>query len=255
MIIGAQMYGVREYTKTLEGFSEALQKIAAIGYTCVQVSGTCAYEGTWLAAELKKAGLTCGLTHYGFDEMVKDPVAVVQKHKTFGCRYIGVGAMPGIFNENTQACWRAFAEKALPVAKAFRENGAYLMYHNHAKEFEDVGGACAWDYLKNTFAPELMGFTADTHWVDAGSRDVVETLVGVRDRIPCVHLKDTVFTPEGERRFAPVGSGVLPFRSILDTCLAAGVEYAFVEQDNCYGEDPFACLKQSFDYLRAEGLC
>lgn len=44
MEIGAQLYTVREHTKTLEDFSRTLEKIAAIGYRNVQVSGTCAYE-------------------------------------------------------------------------------------------------------------------------------------------------------------------------------------------------------------------
>ncbi len=34
----------------------------------------------------------------------------------------------------------------------------------------------------------------------------------------------------------------------------SGTEYAMVEQDNCFGEDPFACLERSFKHLRALGL-
>lgn len=63
MEIGAQLYTVREHTKTLEDFSRTLEKIAAIGYRNVQVSGTCAYEPAWLKAELDRTGLRCVLTH------------------------------------------------------------------------------------------------------------------------------------------------------------------------------------------------
>ena len=79
MIIGAQLYGLREYTKTLEDFKETLKKVADMGYTSVQVSGTCPYEGEWLAGALKETGLTCDLTHYSFDEMKADAKAVVEK--------------------------------------------------------------------------------------------------------------------------------------------------------------------------------
>ena len=41
---------------------------------------------------------------------------------------------------------------------------------------------------------------------------------------------------------------------ILNACDDAAVEYGFVEQDNCYGEDPFACLKRSYDYFKAQGI-
>lgn len=59
---------------------------------------------------------------------------------------------------------------------------------------------------------------------------------------------------QAKRRFAPVGYGVIDFSKIIVTCMDLGVEYAFVEQDTCYGEDPFECLKKSYDYLKSMGL-
>ena len=53
---------------------------------------------------------------------------------------------------------------------------------------------------------------------------------------------------------AVVGEGNLPFKKILDLLKAQGTtQYLLVEQDNCYGEDPFDCLKRSYDYLRKAG--
>ncbi len=253
MIIGAQLYGLREFTKTPEDFSETLKKVADMGYTCVQVSGTCPYEGEWLAEALKSAGLTCGLTHYSFDEMKADTKAVVEKHKKFGCKYIGIGCMPNSGERADKSYWKKFSDEAIPVARAMKENGAYLMYHNHDFEFENIDGECIWDYLTQTIPADIMGLTVDTHWVATGGRDIIETLNSVKDRIPCVHFKDTVIVDK-ERRFAPVGHGILDFPKIIETCLDLGVEYAFVEQDNCYGEDPFACMKKSYDYLSSMGL-
>lgn len=253
MKIGAQLYGLREYTKTLEDFEQTLKRVADIGYTSVQVSGTCQYEGEWLAEALKNAGLTCDLTHYSFDEMLKDTKAVVEKHKKFGCKYIGIGAMPKAGERSDKTVWTEFTDNALTVAKVMKENGAYLMYHNHAFEFENIDGECIWDHITNTVPAEIMGLTVDTHWVATGGRDIIEILNSVKNRIPCVHFKDTVIVGE-ERRFAPVGHGILDFNSIIKTCLDLGVEYAFVEQDNCYGEDPFECMKKSYDYLKSMGL-
>ena len=54
--------------------------------------------------------------------------------------------------------------------------------------------------------------------------------------------------------YAPVGSGLLDFGAIISTCEKLGVEYALVEQDDCYGRDPFDCLKESYDYLKSVGL-
>ena len=63
MIIGAQMFTVREFAKTVEDFAETLKKIADIGYTTVQVSGTCEFDPAWLKSELDKNGLQCVITH------------------------------------------------------------------------------------------------------------------------------------------------------------------------------------------------
>ena len=44
------------------------------------------------------------------------------------------------------------------------------------------------------------------------------------------------------------------YDAIIEACLKADVEYGFVELDDCYGADPFDCLKRSYDYLTSLGL-
>lgn len=69
----------------------------------------------------------------------------------------------------------------------------------------------------------------------------------------CIHLKDMELLPDGKKRFAPVGCGVMDFDAILAAAEKAGTKYAFVEQDDCFGEDPFDCLKKSYDFLASRG--
>lgn len=254
MKIGAQLFTVREYTKTLEAFEETLKRVADIGYTSVQVSGTCAFEAEWLAEKLKSTGLTCDLTHTAISRIVNETEQVVKDHKTFGCKYIGVGAMPGINKDNKKELWVSFVSLALPAANKLKESGCYFMYHNHAAEYHDIDGEICMNYLKKSFAPDEMGFTLDTHWVKAGGYDPIEQLVSLKGRIPCIHLKDLITMEDGTRRFAPVGSGELDFEKIVQAAIDGGTEFAFVEQDNCYGESPFDCLKKSYDYLKSLGL-
>ena len=68
MKFGAQLYTLKNYTKTLEDFENSLKKVAEIGYKYVQVSGTCDFEPEWLKEKLDKYGLKCVLTH------VKPPI-------------------------------------------------------------------------------------------------------------------------------------------------------------------------------------
>ena len=256
MKIGAQLYSLRDYCKTLDDFKETLKKVADMGYTSVQVSGTCEYEAQWLADALKETGLTCDLTHYNFTKVHENPEKVVADHKVFGCKYIGLGAMPGGFapDGTTLEKINGFIENTKPVTQRITAAGGYFMYHNHAFEFEMVEGKLFMDRLIEGFAADEMGFTLDTHWVKAGGKDPVEWLDKLAGRTPCVHFKDLVTMENGEKRFAPVGSGELDFDAIIATCLKNKVDFAFVEQDNCYGEDPFKCLKSSYDFLASKGL-
>ena len=47
---------------------------------------------------------------------------------------------------------------------------------------------------------------------------------------------------------------ILDFEKIVPAFEKAGTKYAYIEQDNCNGEDPFSCLKKSYDYLTSLGL-
>ena len=72
-------------------------------------------------------------------------------------------------------------------------------------------------------------------------------------RAECVHLKDLAIV-EGKQRMAAVGEGNLNFEKIISAAEDMGTEHLLVEQDDCYGEDPFLCLERSYKYLRTMGL-
>ena len=57
MRIGAQFYTVRDFCKTPEDLAQSLRRVADIGYTTVQISGTCAYDPAWLRDRLRENGL------------------------------------------------------------------------------------------------------------------------------------------------------------------------------------------------------
>lgn len=133
MEIGAQLYTVRDYCKTLEDFEETLKKIADIGYVNVQVSGSCAFAPEWLDEKLKANGLRCVVTHVPADRLVTEPEQV-------------------------------------------------------AKDM------------------------------------------------------------------AVIGEGNINFERVFAAAEKAGTKYMLVEQDDCNGEDPFACLKRSYEYLKACGF-
>ncbi len=245
MILGAQLYTVRDYMKNLEDFSETLKKIADIGYTCVQVSGSCAYEPQWLAKELRSNGLTCALTHINPEKIAFEPDTVCDEHDIFDCGYIGIGH----YNIKEIGI-EAFHEKFAPAAKTFLKRGKHLLYHNHDGEFEKLDGRLIIDWLLDSFSPEELGIILDTYWVQYGGGDPIEWIYKLKGRVPCIHFKDMGF----KHAMLPIGEGNMNFSGILKACEEVKPVYCLIEQDDCHGEDPFSCLKKSYEYLKSEGL-
>jgi len=79
-VIAAQMYNLREFTKTRDGLVDALKKVADIGYEAVQLSAI----GVELPAKemktlLDEAGLTVCCTHIPFARI---PGSVFRRRNT-----------------------------------------------------------------------------------------------------------------------------------------------------------------------------
>lgn len=252
MKIGAQLYTVRDHTKNLEDFAETLKKIAEIGYTTVQVSGTCAFEAGWLKEQLSKNGLSCAITHTNQVRVAEETEAVIAEHKTFGCDYIGLGSIPWELHNNP-AGLAAFVEMYAEAAKKIREAGLKLMYHNHGFEFTKANGVTFLERLAGAFPADELGFTLDSYWVQYGGGDPAAWVENLSGRVDCVHVKDMKFSGD-KQAMAYIGEGNINFDRYLAACEGAGTKYVLVEQDDCQGRDPFWCLKKSYEYLTAMGL-
>ncbi len=246
MEIGAQLYTVREFCRDLDSFAETLKKVADIGYKNVQVSGTCAYEADWLKKQLDKNGLKCVLTHIAADKLQNDTMKVVEEHNAFDCKYIGLGWY-GFSGEDN---YPNFVDKYSPVMDTLKENGKYFMYHNHDQEFRKCGDEIILAKLQREFPADKMGFTLDTFWAQAGGGDPAYWIERLSGRVPCIHLKDFAYG----RVMAVIGEGNINFDRVFEMADKAGTEYMLVEQDDCSGEDPFDCLKRSYEYLKSRGF-
>ena len=252
MQLGAQLYTVREYTKDLDSFSETLKKIADIGYRTVQVSATCPFEAEWLRERLQETGLACAVTHTNPDRIADDTAAVADEHRVFGCKYVGIGCAPGGFAGGPPD-YEAFARRFVPAAAALKARGLTLGYHNHHFEFARYGGQNLLERIHADFPAGGLTFILDTYWIQYSGGSPASWIRKLAGRVQCVHLKDMAVVGS-EQRMAAVGEGNLEFGAILEACAQSGTEHLLVEQDNCYGEDPFSCLKRSFDNLKALGL-
>lgn len=251
--LGAQMFTVREYTKNTKDLLETFAKLKEIGYDAVQVSAIGADIPVEAVADgLKANGLICPATHINFAECLADIDAVIAKHKAWDCGYVGVGSMPNEYRADA-AGFERFAKEASAVADELAKAGLKFIYHNHNFEFRKFDGKLGMDILFENTSPNFQ-FEIDTFWVQKGAGDVRRWIEKVKGRMDVVHFKDMALTDTAEQRMAYIGEGNLNWDGIVKTCRDIDVKWFFVEQDDCQGRDPFACLKASREFLAGKGV-
>ena len=251
MKIGVQMYTIRDFCTTEDDFKLSMEKIAAIGYKSVQLSVHGHIPAAKIAEICKNNGIEIVSTHTPPQLILDETERIIREHKMMGCGFIGIGSLPGTYERDAKGL-NKFVEDFIPVCKKIKEAGLMFMYHNHAFEFEKVDGKLIIDYLIEGFDKDLMGFTLDTYWVQAGGGDPVWWLDKLSGRVDTIHFKDAMVY-QGQLTMTEVMEGNLNWDAIFKACERAGVKWTFIEQDKCHGKDPFECLKISYDNLAAKG--
>jgi len=247
MQIAAQLYTVRAFTQTEKDFAETIEKVAAIGYPGVQLSAVGPIPAQFIADTCAAKSLTITNSHSPPPRILNETDALIAEHKLYKAPQIGIGMMPEEYRQDLAGTKRFIADY-LPAALKIKEAGLRFAYNNHEFEFGKYDGQLILDYLIEGFAEADMQIILDTYWVQAAGGDPVYWIKKLAGKIPRMHYKDMTIVGR-EQRFAPIGCGNLNWTAIIDACKASGVEWVIVEQDNSYDEDPFDCLRASYEFL------
>ncbi len=250
--IGAQLYTIREHTKTVADIARSMERIRDIGYEAVQISAFGPADDREVAGIMQDCGLTVAATHVSWPALIEDTAAVIDTHHTWDCRHVAIGGLPPDYR-SLEGIDR-FIDELRPVAATLRAEGLDFSYHNHSHELVRLGGKTLLERLYETASPDDLKAEIDLYWITAGGGDPAHWVRMLGRRQPLLHLKDMAVLPDRTQRFAEVGEGNLNWPAILDAAREVGVEWYLVEQDNCYGEDPFTCLETSLRNMRAMGL-
>ena len=244
--IAAQLYTLRDFTKTPEGVLSTLKKVKQIGYNAVQVSGMGPIAPSDLKKMVDEIGLKICATHTSFDRLKDDLENVISEHKLWECEYVGLGSMPQQFRSSLDG-YMEFLKEIDKIADRITKSGLKFVYHNHNFEFEKFNGKTGIDILFEKSDAEAFGFEIDTYWVQAGGGNPVDWIRKVEGRMGIVHFKDMAMK-ENRQVYAEIGEGNLDWPSIIDACRKTGVKWYAVEQDIC-GRDPFESVEMSLRYL------
>lgn len=254
MQAGLNLFSIKNLISTEKDFIETALKLKEMGYSFAQFSGV-PYDYEMIGRVVKETELPIVLTHVPYDLIINEPEKLLEEHLSFGCKYIGLGAMPGSVME-TDEKWCKAIDTLNGAAEKIQKAGGKFFYHHHQFEFYRMeNGQTIFDYMINN-APSI-NFTLDSYWLQYGGVNPETFANSIKGRIGCVHLKDYMIKTDDKTKYeftpiyAPVGSGNLNIKAIVDSCKAAGTEYFLVEQDNASQlPDTLEQVKKSIDYIK-----
>lgn len=258
---GVQVYTVRDFIKTPEGYESSLRKIAEIGYDSVQTYGYHTGDEEHKAF-LKDLGLKQESVGGDYEEMLRDPEALKKAIRTahfYETDLVSVGTLPVPLRESREG-YLQYAEGINKIGAELKKEGLHLIYHPHALEFFSLGGGeNGFDVLFDATDPEAFWYCLDTHWLQSGGKNPPDYIRKAKGRLPLIHFKDYKIVGGADpieqvcKDFAEMGEGNLDWPAIIAACRETEVRAAIIEQDVC-PRDPFDCLKTSFQNMVKYGL-
>jgi sugar phosphate isomerase/epimerase len=243
------LYTLRDFVKTREAALDTFDKIAAIGYKSVQISGMGKdlFTEEELVEELGKRGLSICATHESSDDIFNNTDAVISRLKKLGTRYTAY-PYPSETDFSDDDAVNELIQKLETAGEKMAKAGLVLTYHNHAHEFYLSKGKTILQRIYDETNPLHLQAEIDVYWVQRGGGNPVKWVESLDGRLPLIHLKDYKVNATGEGTYAEIGSGTLDFPAIVAAAEKAGCQHFIVEQDTCDG-NPFDSIAQSLDYI------
>jgi sugar phosphate isomerase/epimerase len=239
--IGLQLYTIRsECDRDLEG---TLREVGAQGYEGVELFQLHGHEAAQVRAWLDGAALVAAGCHARLDALETRLPQLAEEVAVLGTDRIAISWIDPAWLAEP----RPVVDRIEATARAARETGVRLGFHNHASEVKPLAGGATFLELLRQIDPELLWLELDLGWVWQAGGDPVAELEATSGRCPLVHVKD--FSTPDAADDVPVGDGIVGYDRVLPAALAAGVEWLVVEQDNVKGE-PFADVDRSLHAVR-----
>ncbi len=228
MKLGAQFYSIRDYCADAAGLRNAFRLVKEIGYEAVQISGI----GSSITAQdiancVKEFDLPVPCTHSPYDRIINDTEALIAEHRLYGATEIGLGGIVNDLRKDLPTL-RDTLGKLRVAAQKINAAGLTFAYHNHHREFLDIGGTTMYDLLIEE-CPEI-NFIHDVYWSVYAGKDPIYYINLLGKRMINIHFKDMDAAPQG--KICPCGEGIIDFKPIYDACVKNGIQNVYVEQDN-----------------------
>lgn len=200
MKAGLQLWSLNQCLD--DDIRKKLAYAAQCGYTSVEFAGFGGLSAQEMKSELQKNGLTAVGSHSGADIFRNSLESELDYLKTVGAGYMILPWASIKTMEEVDEIAKLLNEAA-PVAAKY---GIKVGYHNHAHEFEKIGGRYILDLLMEKTSDNVV-FEMDVFWVAYAGLDPYEYVREKGARVELIHMKQIdrekrdVMLPDGEIDF------------------------------------------------------
>ena len=248
LIVGLQLYTLRDFCKGVDLTSSTFKRIREMGYRVVEIGSVTDVDIKNLKKLLDDYELYAWSNRVSYSTLINQTEKIIEESKIIGCEAIICPILPQELY--TKEGYLKVANEFQRIAPILKKEGLKLAFHNHSLELEKFEGKTGLEILLEN-APELE-IQIDTYWIQHGGGDPAEWIEKFSGRVSSIHLKDMGII-KGEQVMPPVGEGNLNWRRIIEACKKAGVKYGFVEMDQTT-IDPFEAVRISLQNLKNLGF-
>ena len=237
--IGVQTYTFRNHFP--KGVEKTLDLIKELGFTEIESSGADGVSTVDFKKLCDVRNISIPSSGADYSELEKDPMAVVQRAKILGAKFVMCAWIP----HNKSEFSLDDAKKAITVfeaaGKILKENGLTLCYHDHGYEFHPYEDGTLLDYMIKNSNPEYLSFEMDVLWtIHGGGTDMPVTLLKkYPGRFKLMHVKDLRKGVKGDlsggtpaENDVAVGMGQGNWKEIIKLAKKNGVVHCFIEDES-----------------------
>jgi sugar phosphate isomerase/epimerase len=257
--VGLQLYTIRDAMDA--DVKGSLQKLSDLGYKNLELANYAngKFYG-YAPREFKKMVNDLGMEVVSSHTQVEAAGITVDNAKKMADDHADLGVeycvQPWVNEEDRNIeTYKKMVADWNEVGRIMKNVGIQFGYHNHNFEFVSINGIIPYyDIFMPEMDADLITMEIDFFWASKAGQNPVEMFKKYPGRFQLFHMKD-MFTNEApffdviKDDIAPVGEGVIDFKSILDARDVAGMKYLFVEDDNQGNGKPFEALETSISNL------
>ena len=241
MQTGIQISSLKPLLTSEDQVRAAFLKAAGLGCFLVQlqwIDPSVPLEA--IADALAAAGLRSVSVQDLYESVQENPAYYLRLNALTGGRWLCVSRVPDRLKSAEGLS--QFVQELTALTEAAKQYGQRVCFHPVSGDYALIKGVCPVDNLLDAI-PELQ-LCLDLYHLSKAGYAMPAWILKHAKRIVMVHFKDA----KGGR-LVPAGQGDINWNGVVEACVQAGVQYAFVEQET-WERDPFLCLGEALEWVR-----